>query len=194
MENSDYTLEQMRADYQALKETISKQEIINDRLLREAMKGKVRSIRGNIAISIACGTFVILMAPFVFHYNPVVNASWWFIAGTVILMALCIFLDWKFNHKMQGSDISTCDLLTFAKEVKDTKNHYKAWTKWGVSLGILWAAWLCIETWCHSSEPEIALSMIIGVVAGLIIGGFIGLRMNRSIIRNCDEIIAQIES
>ncbi|MDO5442748.1 MAG: hypothetical protein Q4G10_03675 [Bacteroidia bacterium] len=194
MEDNEYTLEQMRADYQALKDNFSKQEIINDRLLREAMKSKVRNVRSKLIISIACGVFTILASPFVFHYNPVINASWWFIAGTIILMGLCIFLDLKYKNKMQGSDLSHCDLLTFAKEVKATKDHYKNWTKWGIILGTAWAAWLCIEVWCHSTEPELAIGTIIALAAGLIIGGSVGTLMNKSIIRNCEDIIDQIES
>lgn len=194
MENSEYTLEQMRTDYQALKETLSKQEIINDRLLRETMKCKVKNIKSKVAISMACGICVILMSPFVFHYNPVVNASWWFIAGTDILMATCLFLDWKFNHKMQDTDLSHCDLLSFAKEAKETKSHYKNWIKWGFILGFVWALWLCAEVWSHSSEPKLAMGMIVGIIVGLIIGGAAGLKMDRAIIRNCDEIIDQIEA
>lgn len=194
MENNDYTLEQMRVEYQALKDTVSKQEIINDRLMRETMKSKVRGIKSTLLISMACAIVVILISPFVFHYNPVINASWWFIAGTDIMMVSCLFLDWKFNHKMQDTDLSHCDLLSFAKEAKVTRSHYKSWTKWGFVLVTIWVLWLCAEIWCHSSEPKVAKFMIAGVFAGLIIGGITGLKMNKTIIRNCDEIIAQIES
>lgn len=193
MEDNSYVLEQMKSEYQTLKETLAHQEIINDKLMRETMRLKVRSMRSTITISILCGIFVILAAPFVFHYNPTVNASWWFVAGTVLLMGFCIFLDWKYNHKVQNANLSTCDLLTFSKNVQEMKKHYRDWTKWGIMLGLAWVIWLGIEAWSHSTNLKLTTSLIAGVSIGFIVGSVLGLRMNSRIIRTCDEIISQIE-
>lgn len=193
MEDKDYTLEEMRAQYQALEETLAKQEIINDRLLRETMKTKVRSIRSTATVSVICGLFVIITAPFVFHYNPVVNASWYFVAATELLMTFAIFLDWKFNHKVQSSNLKSCDLLTFSRHVKELREDYSGWLKWGLLLGTLWASWLCWEVWQNTAEPKLAIAMITGLLIGLITGGIVGWRMTRRIINTCDDIISQIE-
>lgn len=193
MEDNSYVLEQMKSEYQTLKETLAHQEIINDKLMRETMRLKVRSMRSTITISIFCGIFVIMAAPFVFHYNPVINASWWFVAGTVLLMVFCIFLDWKYNHKVQNANLSTCDLLTFSKNVQEMKMHYRDWTKWGIMLGLAWVIWLGIEAWSHSTNLKLTTSLIAGVSIGFIAGAILGLRMNSRIIRTCDEIISQIE-
>ena len=193
MEDNSYVLEQMKSEYQTLEETLAHQEIINNKLMRETMRLKVRSMRSTITISILCGIFVILAAPFVFHYNPVVNASWWFVAGTVLLMGFCIFIDWKYNHKVQSADLGSCDLLTFSKNVQDMKKHYRDWTKWGILLGSAWIIWLGIEAWYHSTNPKLTISFIIGASIGFAIGAFLGLKMNSKIIRTCDEIISQIE-
>lgn len=194
METNDYSLEQMRSDYSVLKNELDKQEIINDSLMRDVMMTKIRSIRSLASVNVICGIFVIVASPFVFHYNPVINASWWFVGGTVALMAFCIFLDWKYNHKVQSTDIASCDLLTFSKSVRELKTKYKDWVKWGLLLGILWASWLGLEVWFNSEEPKLAISMLVGIAVGLVAGGLIGWRMNRRIIQNCDDIISQIEN
>lgn len=194
METNDYSLEQMRSDYSALKNELDKQEIINDSLMRDVMMTKIRSIRSLASVDVICGIFVIVASPFVFHYNPVINASWWFVGGTVALMAFCIFLDWKYNHKVQSTDIASSDLLTFSKSVRELKTKYKDWVKWGLLLGILWASWLGLEVWFNSEEPKLAISMLVGIAVGLVAGGLIGWRMNRRIIQNCDDIISQIEN
>lgn len=193
MEENNFELDQMRAEYQALKDTLAKQEIINDKLLKETMKGKVRSMRSHVAISIACGIFVMLMAPIVFHFNPVVNASWWFVIGTEILMVLCIFFDWKFNHKVRVSDIVSNNMLTFSKEVKAMKNNYRNWIYWGIPMGIIWCGWLIIEVLNSSQDTKLVMPLIVGLVIGMLAGMIIGYRLNRKIINTCDEIIEQIE-
>jgi hypothetical protein len=194
MEDNNYTFEQMRADYQALKDNLSKQEIINDRLLREAMRSKVGSIRSRTIISVICAVFVILIAPFAFHYNPDIQASWAFIIVTDVLMSFCIFMDWKFMHKVQSADLSSCDLLTFSKDVKKLKEDYKGWIKWGILLAIFWVGWLSLETWFNANEPKLAIAMIIGLFFGLCLGGFFGYQMNKKVISLCDEIISNLES
>ena len=194
MEENNYTLEQMRADYQQLKERLENQEIINDRLMRETMSGKVRSMRGTVGWSIGCAVFVFLMAPLIFHYNPVVNASWAFTIATMLMMAFCIFLDWKFNHKVQGTDLSNCDMLTFSKHVREMKENYSGWIKWAFVIIVLWAGWLIAEVLFNVEEKKLAIPMVVGLLFGLIVGGIIGYSMDRKIIRTCSEIINQIES
>lgn len=193
MEENSYNLEQMLADYKALKETLDKQEIINDKLLRETMRNKVSSIRNRAGISIACGIFVILIAPFAFHFNPVCNASWWFVGATDIMMAVCIFFDWKFNHKVQSADLASCNLLEFSKDVKQMKMNYKNWLYAAFPIMAVWVGWFAAEVWIHSEEPKLAIAMMAGLAAGVVAGGTIGYLMNRKITKTCDEIIENIE-
>lgn len=193
MEENKDTLEQLRSEYNVLKERLASQEIASDRLLRETMKSKVRGIHSLINVSEACGILVILASPFVFHYNPVVRASWWFIAGTILLMGFCVTMDWICSHKVSESDTASSDLLTFSKSVREVKNHFKSWTKWGLILATLWAGWFITEVFIHSEKPEMALPMVIGLAVGMVAGAFVGLRLNARIVRNCDEIISEIE-
>ena len=194
MEENDFTLYQLKEEYQALKESLSKQEIINDRLMRETMKSKVRSIRSYASISIACGIFTMIIAPVVFHYNPVVSASWCFVIFTELLMGSCIFLDWKFNHKVQKSDLSCCNMLTFNKEVKKLKENYSGWIKWGFPLILIWGGWLCSEIYFNSDEPGNVIPLLAGLILGLATGSILGYRITRKVIKTCDELISQIEN
>lgn len=193
MEENNYTMEQMRADYQALKESIDKQEIINDRLMRETMRSRVSTIRNKTMVSVMCGVFVMLFAPFIFHYNPVIRASWWFIGGTEILMVISLFFSWKFNHKVQRTDLSSCNLLEFCKDVKKMKADYIGWIKWGLLLSFAWGGWLFGEVWAHSEEPKLAIFMLCGLGFGMILGLIIGLRILNKVIGTCEDIIFSIE-
>lgn len=183
----------MRADFDALKDTLSRQEIVSDRLLRETMRGKVSGIRNRSIVSIACAVFVILASPLVFHYNPSINASWAFVAATDVLMFFCIYMDWRFRRNVQRTDLSCCDLLTFSKDVRKLKADYKGWMKWAVILAALWLAWLSHEVWVNFEEPKLAIVMIAALAVGFVIGAVIGCLMNRQTVKACDEIIKNIE-
>lgn len=193
MEENDYTLEEMRAGYKTLKDALARQEIVNDRLMRETMKSKVRGIRSLTAAGYVCTVFVMVMAPLVFHYYPVINASWYFVAGTELLMLFCMVVSRRYNHNVQSTDLNSCDLLTFSKHVRKMKEDYSGWLKYGVTLAFVWGAWFCAEVWFHSTDPKMALPIIVGMIVGLVTGGVIGYRMNRRIVSTCDDIIAQIE-
>ena len=194
MEETIETLEELRADYQTLKESLAKQKIVSDRLMRQTMALKVKNMRSTVNVGVTCAALVILLSPLIFHYNPAVNASWYFVAGTVVLMLLCIWLDWKFNHKVQNTDISSCNLLTFSKHVRELKSSYGNWLKWGIGFALIWFGWLSAEVWMNAENPKMAISMITGLLCGGVVGGLIGNRMRLNIIKTCDEIISQIEA
>lgn len=194
MEETIETLEELRADYQTLKESLAKQKIVSDRLMRQTMALKVKNMRSTVNVGVTCAALVILLSPSIFHYNPAVNASWYFVAGTVVLMLLCIWLDWKFNHKVQNTDISSCNLLTFSKHVRELKSSYGNWLKWGIGFALIWFGWLSAEVWMNTENPKMAISMITGLLCGGVVGGLIGNRMRLNIIKTCDEIISQIEA
>ncbi len=194
MEETIETLEELRADYQTLKESLAKQKIVSDRLMRQTMALKVKNMRSTVNVGVTCAALVILLSPLIFHYNPAVNASWYFVAGTVVLMLLCIWLDWKFNHKVQNTDISSCNLLTFSKHVRELKSSYGNWLKWGIGFALIWFGWLSAEVWMNTENPKMAISMITGLLCGGVVGGLIGNRMRLNIIKTCDEIISQIEA
>lgn len=193
MEQNDNTLEEMRADYQALKDALAKQEIINDKLLRETMKSRIGGIRSTVTASVVCGILVILFSPLVFHYNPVCGASWWFVAYTDLMMAVCIWFDWYLNHTVQNTDFAKCNLLTFCKDVKKLKNGYRTWMKWCFIPVIIWFAWIAYETWQNSEDLKMAIPLITGILCGIVVGGVIGYRMDRKILKTCDDIISDIE-
>lgn len=193
MENTnDILLEQLKKDYAQLKAQVNKQEILNDKLLSSVFKSKVKSIHSVGWVSALCGLFVVLIAPFVFHYNPVVNASWAFVAATEILMIFCMASTWYFHHGVSAPGPGE-SLLAFAENVKTLKVRYQNWTYIGLTLAAIWASWLCIEIFQHTEDKKFAICFIVGLLVGGALGGFLGLKMNKDVISNCDEIINAIE-
>ena len=192
MENSEINnseLETMRAQIALLKEKLDKETIVSERILRDTMRHKARTINTNAWISVAASIFVIIWA---LAYIPKEGFSWWFAGATVLMMLVCDFFTWKY-HKDVNAKTMSGDLLTVAKVMKQLRDNYKKWLKYSIAMISVWFVWLSVEFCIRLNDWRLAVVMIIALLIGLAIGGFIGLKMHNSVIRNAEEIIQQIE-
>lgn len=190
--NGNDILETLKKDYSNLKEQFDKQQIINEKLLMKTFSSKVSDINSKASVSVFCGIFVIIMAPFVFHYNPVTNLSWAFVIGTDIMMLICLYFTWKYHRTIKVT--ADLDIVTFARKIKTFKQFYKDWTKIGFAMIAVWISWMLAELYVKT-DNHFHFFLITGLMLfGGIVGMILGLAMNKKIINNCDEIIADIES
>ena len=192
MENSEINnseLETMRAQIALLKDKLDKETIVSEKLLRDTMRHKARNINNNAWISVVASIFVIFWA---LAYLPNEGFSWWFIAATILMMLVCDFFTWKY-HKDVNAKTMSGDLLTVAKVMKQLRDNYKKWLKYSIVIIAVWFVWFAIEYCILLNDWRVAVFMIIALLIGLAIGGFIGLKMHNSVIRNAEEIISQIE-
>lgn len=186
-------LEQLRSDYSALKERLDQQEIINDRLLQQAFSTKLQSINSKAWVSIACGIFVVIVAPWTFHYNPSLNLSWAFVAATDVMMAVCVWFTAYWHTSVKLPDASKSSIKQFAQSVKTLKQRYQGWLKYAAIMLAGWLTWMFIELFSKTEDTRQAVIMMISLVIGGIVGGLIGLKMHFAVINKCDEILSQIE-
>lgn len=187
------TLNEMRAQYKAMKEHVDRQEIINDQLLRKIFRSHIRSIHSVGWTSSACAVFVMLSCPFTFHYNSVFNLSWSFVIATEIIMAICISFNVFWHTRINTSGIASKNLLEFAEEIKKLKIRYKRWIYTGFLLILPWLGWLCYEVYERNENKEMAIGIIIGVIVGAFIGMVIGLLLDHKVINHCNDIIDELK-
>lgn len=188
-ENNGQELEEMRAQLTVLKNKLDKEAIINERLLRDTMKRKANVINANAWVSVGAGIFVILWAVL---FLPEIGFSWYFVIATIVMMLVCIFFTYK-QHKNVNDKTMNGDLLTVAKVMKKLKQDYQYWLKYAIIMVAVWFIWLCIEFVIILGDWKLSLPIVVASAVGLVIGGFIGLRMHRSVIHNAEDIIKQIE-
>ena len=192
MENSEINnseLETMRAQIALLKDKLNKETIVSEKLLRDTMRHKARTINNNAWVSVAASVFVIFWA---LAYLPSEGFSWWFIAATILMMLVCDFFTWKY-HKDVNAKTMSGDLLTVAKVMKQLRDNYRKWLKYSIVMIVIWFVWLCIEFCMRYNDWRLSLFVIVVLFISLAIGGFIGLKMHNAVIRNAEEIISQIE-
>ncbi len=192
MENNEINnseLETMRAQIALLKDKLDKETIVSEKLLRDTMRHKARTINNNAWISVVASIFVIFWA---LTFLPSEGFSWWFTGATILMMLVCDFFTWKY-HKDVNAKTMSGDLLTVAKVMKQLRDNYKKWLKYSIAIIVVWFVWFAVEYCIQLSDWRVAVIMIIALLIGLAIGGFIGLKMHNAVIRNAEEIISQIE-
>ena len=192
MENNEINnseLETMRAQIALLKDKLDKETIVSEKLLRDTMRHKARTINNNAWISVVASVFVIFWA---LTFLPSEGFSWWFTGATILMMLVCDFFTWKY-HKDVNAKTMSGDLLTVAKVMKQLRDNYKKWLKYSIAIIVVWFVWFAIEYCIQLSDWRVAVIMIVALLIGLAIGGFIGLKMHNAVIRNAEEIISQIE-
>ncbi len=183
-------LQEMREQMAALKEKLNTQEVVNDRLIRDILLQKKKSVDKNIWVVGLSGLFTITSGNLAFSYWGV---SSWFLIGTTMLMLVCFLMTLIPHNWVKKADIQSGNLLVAAKQVRRLRKLYKNWEIVGIILAIIWAAWLFFEFSAAIENKQILYLLIGASVVGGIIGGIIGLKISRKTIHTLDEMIQEIE-
>ena len=183
-------LQEMREQMAALKEKLNKQEVVNDRLIRDVLSQKMKVINKNGWISGLCGLFVITFGNFMFYQ---MGLSTWFLIGTAAMMIFCVATTWISHSWINSNEIANGDLLQVAKQAQRLQRVYKNWKYIALPMILVWATWLGLEYAAEVKDTTMVIGMMSGGVIGGLVGGIIGFRQNKKVINELDEMIRHIE-
>ena len=183
-------LQEMREQMAALKEKLNKQEVVNERLIRDVLSQKMKVINKNGWISGICGSFVITFGNFMFYQ---MGLSTYFLIGTTVMMLFCIATTWISHSWINSNEIVNGDLLRVAKQAQRLQRVYKNWKYIALPMILVWATWLGLEYAAEVKDTAMVISMMSGVVIGGLVGGIIGFKQNKKVINELDEMIRHIE-
>ena len=178
-------LEAMRSQMQLLKQKLDNQEIVNDQLLRNAMKGKMSWINKYIWFELLV-LLPVCALNFVGLKMMDDGLSWWAISAILLLVLVEILLDFYINH-VSTSDWQSENLLQTADKLVRMKQL--RWWQLIVSLPVAFVLfWWLFSGFSESIRVAVTIGGIIGGVIGLSVGIGILLKMQRT----NDELISQI--
>ena len=195
MENNtliSHELEQMRTQIGLLKQKLDQQVIVNDIHIRNSMKSKISDLNRTVRGTIFVGIFAVVFAPMTFYIN---GCSLAFIIATAVMLAVCLGLTivQKINLGRM-MDLSQGNLVETAEKLSKVRTHYKEWYKIAIPMIIVWGGWMIYEMVnVLGVDSPTAIGFYCGAGVGLIIGGIIGARINRKVVQQANEILAQIE-
>ena len=179
-------LETLRSQMDILRNKLERENIINEKLMRETMRSRVSTINRQGRISIAAAICTVLWFPLCFN-----TLSTAFIITTIVFTAVDAIATWIIHKQVDERQLMSEDMRTVANKMKTLKKRYQWSTVIELPLVLAWCVWFCYEVIQMTGEPW---QFMAGAVAfGALIGFFIALRMYRKVIDNCDAIIKQIE-
>ena len=183
---------EMREQLATLKKQLDTQEIINDRLIKEAISGKLSSInRSAIWLCVVC----LIMIPLEYLNFLRLGHSEAFCIATSALFFICFVAMFLSHYRLRKRDVYSGDLITVYKEVSRMRKIYKSWHYWSIPILIVWFGWWEYEIYQNMAHEDLTMMFIISGsgIFGAIIGGIIGLRIHKRTLRTAEDLLRQIE-
>ena len=183
-------LETMRRQLEALKSQLAQQEIVNDRLIIDAMKKKMTVVQVSLIPVLA-----IVWAALV----PVCGISWWNYAFLITVCCIDVYADYRINiRSISDDDYLRGNLVATVTKLLRMKRSRAMQMALSPAI-IVWLLWAGFEAYNSLPEAssEFQQAFIGGGLVGGVIGGVCGLIFAFSIYRKMqrtnDEVIAQID-
>lgn len=117
----------------------------------------------------------------------------YFIVATDIMLVACLWITIKQRCTLKNLDFTQGNLVDVAKMLNKVKTHYREWYKIALPLIFLWVSWLAYEVLTNIEPSPMQMGFLTGSAVGVIIGGFVGFRINRKIVAKSAEILKQIQ-
>ena len=192
MNNEINEILEMREQLATLKKQLDTQEIINDRLIKEAMLGKLSSM--NRSAIWMCAVCLIMIPLGYLNFQRMGHSTALCIATSALFFIS--FVSILISHyRLRKRDIYSGDLITVYQEVSRMRKIYKSWHYFSIPILVVWFAWWEYEIYQTMAHEDLTMMLIIsgsGIFGG-VIGGIIGLRIHKRTLRTADDLLRQIE-
>ena len=188
MENKE--IMEMREQIATLRSKLEKEQIVTERLLKQAMKKRIGIIRRQAVKEYIMVCICFILYPFLYY---VANLSVLFLSTSLLIFVGCVTATWYFqrpiNDKLLGEDVDTV-----VRVMTKLKRQYQLWIIGAMPIMIPWVFWFWKEYTTAMNVPEEVSYFMLGtIIVGACIGGAIGYSWDRKVIRSCNEIIAQLK-
>lgn len=193
METNEMTLDEMRNQIAILRQKLDKEEIVSDRLLRDAMKQKASNIRYTKRMSVKSAILSIVLF---------IICTWMGVWGIALSIVTCLFMmfaickTYYIHRPVERMDIMTEDLKTVASVMSTFKREYDNWYKYYTpTFIVIWLPWACYDYGTRNAPEGVnPFWFAIPLIVGAAIGGIIGYRYHKKAVNAAKSIIEQIES
>lgn len=186
---NEYELDDLRRQVNDLKLKVDQQGRLNEELVKKAIQGKMRGVHSIIS---KLAILAVLSIPCYILMKYQVGFSWPLTIFTIVFLLSSVTSDYLIN-RINVSHMGD-DLVGTANKLITMKRHRVIGQRIGIAVAVLWLIWFCYEYFKLNSVYglDVAWVSLIGVFAGAVLGGIIGMRLFNKMQRANDEMIDQI--
>ena len=185
--------EDLRNQFAILKEQLNKQEIVNDRLLRETMKAKKKDINSNKNLEYGCVLIGLVVLPLNWYLH---TWSLPFTIATLLLLIVCAAATHFIHRPVDRLNFLKDDFATVARVMAKFKKQYDRWLYYVTPVILTpWIAWACYDfAWKRAPEGVSPWAMCIPIIVAGLIGLAIGLFYHFKAVNAAQDIIDEMEN
>lgn len=184
-------LDEMRQQMALLKDKLNRQEIVNDQLVRNAVKGRISDLTSMRRRK----RFMLILCTFLVPAMLVgaIGLPAWFAGVTTAFFILALVYNEYYMDGIDDRDLTSRGLLQVSEKAARLKRQTKRWLWVGLPFLAVWIVTFCYlvnnYTWFDIQDNEI----VTGVITGLVIGGLLGFLMYNRQQRMVDDLQAAID-
>lgn len=182
-------MEIMRSELKKLKSIIAGQQIINERMMRQAMGSGLSKERKEIRFSIIMAVSAMLVNIIVL---PKVEIPIWFIISTNIFLIVAILASVYSLRKYMHINIASDNLLNAAEKIIAYKKFTIDWLKFSIPVLLIWI-FLFFYILSSMIGGKEMTGMFYGGLIGLVIATACGLKQIYNSRKRMNTILNQIK-
>lgn len=189
--NNQNELDQLKAQYETLKQQFDQQEIVNDRLMKTAIQTNINFFTRNRKVAMIVYP---ILAVLMYIYFEVMGFRAFGII-LVVLIAICTFVELWLTRNTRQNVVDNSDLLTLSRNMQKLKTGYSIYV----------AIWLFVcfvfgtaFTFQYVTRQGLDVANFTNVIWTLVFMGLLllvfGIVAYRNFVGHCNDVIRQIES
>ena len=183
-------LQELKSEYNDLKETLNKQRIVNKELLAQVQKQKASFIGKDLAKRMSMDIITIPMIIVICH---AIGWPMWFAAAVSIWALIDLVAVLAGRKKFDTRKMLDDDVLTAAKTVKEYKRFYHLSVVVGAIPAVAQVAFVLIRIYTQSAPDENMLFPTAIYIFACLAGILLSIKTYRKKMEACDNLIDSLE-
>ena len=184
-------LQELKSEFNDLKETLNKQRIVNKDLLEQIRKQKTSFIGKDLTKRMSMDIITIPMIIVICH---AVGWPIWFAVAVSIWAAIDLLAVLVGRKKFDTQKMLGDDVLTAAKTVKDYKRFYHLSMVIGAIPAVALVAYVLIRIYTQSASDENMLFPTAIYIFTCVAGVLFSVKTYRKKMEACDSLIESLEN
>ena len=183
-------LQELKSEFNDLKETLNKQRIVNKELLAQVQKQKTSFIGKDLAKRMSMDIITIPMIIVICH---AIGWPMWFAAAVSIWALIDLLAVLVGRKRFDTQKMLDDDVLTVAKTVKEYKKFYHLSMMIGAIPAIAMVAFILIRIYTQSAPDENMLFPTAIYIFTCVAGVLFSVKTYRKKMEACDNLIDSLE-